>query len=123
MSDPKRPSPEAQRRLYYLIGSFAAIITLYTVLFRLEMRLFIDLLYIVTSALFVVYFFMSYGFARELPTANDLNPAWSEEKRRKYAERIRLRKERSKSLIYLLVPLIAVMAFDMIFQAFIAVKL
>ena len=118
MSDPKRPSPEAQKKLYYLIGSLAGFLTLYVVCMKLELHLPIALFYIAASALFVVYFFMSYGFAKELPTKDDLNPSWSEERRIRYAEKIRIRKESSKSLIYLLVPLMAVMAIDMIYRIF-----
>ncbi|MBQ7364945.1 MAG: hypothetical protein IJW46_05050 [Clostridia bacterium] len=123
MSDPRKPSPEAQKKVYYLVASFAAVITLYTVLFKLEYRVIIDCLYLVTSVLFVVYFYMSYGFAKTLPTKEELNPAWQESRREKFAERIRRNKEYSKKLIYPLVPLMAVMAFDMIYRAFFATNL
>lgn len=116
----RTPSPEVQKRLYYLVGSFFGIISLYIILFKLELMLLIDLIYIVASVLFVVYFYMSHGFAKTLPTKDDLNPAWSEEKRIRYAERIRQNKERSKALIYPLLPLMAVMAFDMVWRAFFA---
>lgn len=118
MSDHRPPSKDAQKRLYRLALSFAVVLTLYTVLFRLEYRVLIDCLYVITSVLFVIYFYMSYAFAKTLPTEEELNPAWSLEKRRTYAERIRRRKERSRGLIYPLVPLMAVMAFDMLWQAF-----
>jgi hypothetical protein len=116
----RNPSPEVQKRLYYLVGSFFGIVTLYVILFKLELVLLIDLLYIATSALFVAYFYLSHGFAKTLPTKDELNPAWSEEKRIRYAERIRVNKERSKALIYPLIPLMAVMAFDMVWRAFFA---
>lgn len=116
----RTPSPEVQKRLYYLVGSFFGIVTLYIFLFKAELTLLIDLIYIVTSVLFVVYFYLSYGFAKTLPTKDDLNPAWSEEKRIRYAERIAKNKARSKNLIYPLLPLMAVMAFDMIYRAFFA---
>lgn len=114
----KPPSHEVQKRIYYLVGSFFGIITLYIILRKLELTLLVDCIYIATSALFVVYFYLSYGFAKDLPTKDDLNPAWSEERRSRYAERIRRNKEKSKALIYPMLPLMAVMAFDLIMRAF-----
>ncbi len=116
----RTPSPETQKRLFYLIGSFVGVITLYIFLFREELTLIIDCLYLIASALFVVYFYMSYGFAKTLPTKDELNPAWSEEKRIRYAEKLTRNKERSKILIYPLLPLMAVMAFDLVYRAFFA---
>ncbi len=117
MSD-RNPSPDIKKRFYTLIASFLLIVTLYAVIFRLELDIAIIFLYIATSALFVLYFYLSYGFAKELPGEDDLNPAWTKEKRKKYAERIKRNKELSKSLIAILVPLMAVMAFDMLYRAF-----
>lgn len=117
MSD-RTPSPNARKKVYYLVGSFFGVITLYAVMFKLELTLLLDLLYVVTSVLLVVYFYMSYGFAKTLPTKDELNPAWSEEKRTRFAKRIRKNKERSKALIYPLLPLMAVMSFDIVYRAF-----
>ena len=117
MSD-RTPSPESQKRMFYLIGSFVGVVTLYAIFFKTEMTFAIDLIYIIASALFVVYFYLSHGFAKTLPTKDELNPLWSEEKRIRYAEKIYKNKERSKILIYPLVPLMAVMAFDIVYRAF-----
>lgn len=119
MSD-RTPSPETQKKLFYLIGSLVGTVTLYAFLFKLELTFAIDLLYLAASTLFVVYFYMSHGFAKTLPTADELNPAWSRERRIRYAEKIARNKERSKSLIYPLLPLMAVMAFDIVYRAFFA---
>jgi len=116
----RTPSPEVQKRLFYLIGSFVGIATLYAFLFSQKMTLVIDCLYLIASALFVVYFYLSYGFAKVLPTKDELNPAWSEEKRARYAEKLVRNKEYSKALIYPLLPLMAVMAFDIVYRAFFA---
>lgn len=119
MSD-RTPSPQVQKRLFYLIGSFVGIVTLYAFLFKAELTLAIDCLYIVASTLFVVYFYLSHGFAKTLPTKDELNPAWSEERRAAYAEKLVRNKERSKALIYPMLPLMAVMAFDLVYRAFFA---
>lgn len=116
----RTPSPEVQKRLFYLIGSFVGVVTLYIFLFQAELTAIIDLLYIAASVLFVVYFYLSYGFAKTLPTPSELNPAWSEEKRVKYAEKLIRNKEASKILIYPMLPLMAVMAFDLVYRAFFA---
>ena len=116
----RTPSPEVQKRLFYLIGAFVGVVTFYFFLFNKGMTLVIDWLYIVASALFVAYFYLSYGFAKVLPTKDELNPAWSEEKRERYAEKLVRNKEYSKILIYPLLPLMTVMAFDIVYRAFFA---
>ena len=98
--------------------SFAVALTFYFTFVTAGLYVIIDALYIIAALLFVVYFYLSYAMAKELPTKNDLNPRWDEARRERFAEKIRKNKERSKKLVYFLVPLLAVIGLDILRRAF-----
>ncbi len=116
----KTPSPEAKKKLVILILSFLVICTGYGVLLRCSLFGVIDCLYIVAAVLFVIYFYLTTAMSNRLPEKSELNPDWSDEKKDKFLVRIKKNKQIANKLSFVLLPLMAVVAFDIIYRFFIS---
>ena len=116
MSDPKKITPKAKKRLLWLLLSAVVTVTLYIVLYKAGLYGIIDCLYILLAVLFVVVFYLSGAMAKRLPEKDELNPRWDDARKEKFLSRMKRNRELSIKLIIPLVPLMAVVAFDLIFR-------
>lgn len=116
MSDPKKITPEAKRRLLSLILSATVFVTLYIVLRKAGLYGVIDCFYILLALLFVLFFYLSAAMAKRLPEKEELNPRWDDARKEKFLVRLRKNRAISLKLIPILVPLMGIVAFDLIFR-------
>lgn len=120
MSEPKKPSPQAKKRLLTLMVWAIVIVTVYIILRESGLYGVIDMLYILLALLFILCFYLSFAFAKRLPEKEELNASWDEVRKEKFLKRIRKNKELSIYFLYPMLPLMGVVAFDLIYRVFFA---
>ena len=109
------------QRILILFGLFIVFEIIYQSVLQLEKRLWplypvsIYILSAIVLALFIIYFIMNKGQPRLRYAPDDFDESIPREQRQALAEQYNTLKDRSKILVYFIVPLSFVLAIDYIF--------
>lgn len=112
------------KKLLIMLGLFVLFELLYQGLLYAERVYFplfpvsIYVLFTVLGVLFITYLIMNRGDPKSTVTPNELSSKYPYEKRVELCEKYNKRKEKSKILVYFIVPLSAVLALDFIMLFF-----
>lgn len=76
--------------------------------------------YCALSLLVIAYIIMNRGILGDIPTPGQLSDDMSESEKNEFIEKIKKNKKRSRPLIYLILPLMVIVGFDIIYTIFIS---
>lgn len=132
MTDPHLPSPppagktgdkpsglspaEKRKRMFRLLLAVAIGLTLYLVIAYYELYAVIGALYVTAGLLFIVYFYLSHAMASELPTKEDLPPAWDDARKEAYLRKWVRNRKIARRMVYVILPLFLVLALDILLR-------
>lgn len=129
MTDPRLPSPppsdkakgglspsEKRRRMFRLLLAVAIGLSLYLVIAYYELYAVIGALYVLAGLLFIVYFYLSYAMASQLPAKEDLSPAWDDARKEAYLRKWERNRKIARRMVYVILPLFLVLALDILLR-------
>ncbi len=101
-------------RLAVLALNFILLFALYRIFIRLLWPGGTYLLYVAAAALFVAYFVMNRGLGKPVTDPQELPDEWTHKEKSDYIAKVTAAHERAKKLLYVLLPLVAVLMIDII---------
>ena len=70
------------------------------------------------TLLFLAYFVINAGFENKPIPLDALPEAWDDDKKKRFAENDKKRKEIARKLMYFIIPLLLVIGIDIVYMAF-----
>ncbi len=115
------------KRMALLLLSSLFFLSLYLAAWRLQSTRYYTVslgiiigYYCALSVLLVTYIIMNHGISGDIPTSGQLRDDMSEDEKSEFIEKIKKIRKRSRPLMYFILPLIAIVGFDVIYTMFIA---
>lgn len=104
-------------RLAILAGTFVLLMAIYIVGIKYELKVVVYVYYALLFASSIAFVVFNRGLDQKPPTLEMLPPSWDDEKKRDYIERDIVRKAHARKLLYLVIPLLFIFAFDILYMA------
>ena len=118
-----RPSKETVKKVAIIIGILVAVFTVYTLIVRSDTEIGFYCYcayYIFFTVLLIAVIVLNGGFSKDVPTPEQLRESWSDKKKEKFIARLKTGKKWAKRLMYLLVPVMITIMFDLAYTFFLA---
>ncbi len=102
------------KRLAVLAVNFILLFALYRIFLKLQWPVGTYLYYVAAAGLFIAYFTINRGLGKPVTDPQELPDEWTHKEKSDYIARVTAAHERAKKLLYVLMPLIAVLMIDII---------
>lgn len=113
-----KPSRRTVRRVAVMLATFIAVFAVYVLIIRSETQAaFIAYCayYVFFTVLLAAVILLNGGFTKDIPEPSQLRDSWSDEQKEKFIRRLTAGKKWARRLMYLLVPMMATVMFDLIY--------
>ena len=114
-AESSQKSSRGIRTAAVMILIFLVIGLLYYALVSMQVVWVTPALYILAAVLFLVFFFVNRGFSSRLPEQEQLPEGWSEEQKDLFLEEEGRRKRIARPIMVVLVPVLLLVAADMLY--------
>jgi len=114
---PKEVVSHKWKRFAFLCILLVVLMAVYIIGIKFESKVMVYIYYASLLVLLVAFVILNRGFDRNSPEMDMLPDSWDDEKKKKYiADDIR-RKGIARKLLYLIIPLLFIFAFDILYMA------
>lgn len=104
-------------RLWKLIAAFVLLMAIYIIGIKFELKIVVYIYYALLFASSLAFIILNRGVEQKPPTPEMLPDSWDDEKKRVYIEEDTKRKTVARKLLYLVIPLLFIFAFDILYMA------
>ncbi|MBR4292256.1 MAG: hypothetical protein IKT54_01410 [Clostridia bacterium] len=105
-------------RLLYVALIFLVFEAVYMTGLHFEWKPIVYIYAIAATLLFLAYFVINAGFENKPIPLDALPEAWDDDKKKRFAENDKKRKEIARKLMYFIIPLLLVIGIDIVYMAF-----